>query len=153
MTKIPPRYIENIADILERSIKNDLTLTDVFPEVVGGLLQLEKHPQYEWTDPNHELVAISFEEHATEKEYDQELINMTLQFWSDFCKLNNPNVQKVAGHTAALDYFSQVAYQLNDDVTQAKIATEYETSSGTVSTHYRRMADGLDEMIMTVHEE
>src|SRR5699024_2285187 len=47
----------------------------------------------------------------------------------------------------ALDYLIQITFVEDTTVTQAQVAKEYGTSPGTVSTNYRRLADGMADQI------
>lgn len=152
MIQLPGDYIENIGFLIDEKTPHDLTLKDVFPEFLDDILNLENDDFFIWDRKEYEIVATLYEEHARKKEYEEELIYLTMQFWSDFCELNQPIIYKTAAHAAALDYFSQVEFQPFTSTTQAQLAKEYGTSAGTISKHYRRMDEDFD-LILNLKED
>lgn len=150
MIEVPGENWEDISSLLDNKLPAELTLTDVFPFFLADLLQLQNEPEFEWISLPHEEVADLFEVHAMEKGYHEELIHTALQFWNDFCRVNNPIVRKPAGHAAALDYFSQVELRPFTDVTQKQLAHEYGTSVGTISNHYGKFLENYN--LLTIPE-
>src|SRR5699024_3416446 len=127
-------------------------MRDVFPQLLADLLQLGKDPayvldQFDWNNYDHEIVAHIFKEHAIEKGYEEELIYMTIQYWSDYCNLKHPTIRKHAANAAGLDYFSQVEFLPFTKVTQSQLAREYGASAGTISNHYNKLSDEFDNIL------
>lgn len=153
MIQIPSVFSDEISFLLEEKLPVDVSLKEVFPFFLADLLQMEDKPGFEWMSLPHEEVADMFEVHALEKEYHQELIHMTLQFWNDFCHVNNPIVRKPASYAAALDYFSQVEFRPFTSVTQTQLAQEYGTSAGTISNHYGKFSNDYDLILQLSTEK
>lgn len=152
MIQMPGHYKEEVCELITERMPEDLTMKSVFPQFLADIHNLGTHTEYDmdpldWEHPGHEAVAYLFKEHATKKGYDEKLIQVTIQYWSDYCKLEAPIIRKHAAHAAALDYFSQVEFLPFTDVTQAELAKEYGTSAGTISNHYNRISNGLDSVV------
>lgn len=152
MIQVPEMFMEIIEDLIEEGIGDNLSIKDVFPHLIRGLFQLVTEPPMEWDHIDHEIVASIFQDHATEKGYDEKFIQMAAQFWNDFCGMNDPIIRKHEAHAAALDYFVQVDMMLSTDVTQTQLAQEYGTSAGTISNHYRKLSDDF-ELLLFEHDQ
>ncbi len=151
MIQVPKEQKEAIVALIDQNLPEDVTIGEVFPQFLADVLTLGKQPSptaditsLDWDHFTHLRVAQAFLAHATEKGYDEKLIHTTIHFWQDYCKMNFPNVRKPEAHAAALDYFSQRSFLLFTDVTQAELAKEYGTSSGTISNHYKKLEDTFD---------
>lgn len=147
MVQLPGVHVQEISDLISEKLPDDLTMKDVFPQFLADVLSpipALDMDQLSWEHIDHEIVAHLFLEHATKKGYDNELIQMTIQFWSEYCKLKYPIIRKHAAHAAALDYFSQVEFFPFTDVTQTELAKEYGTSAGTISNHYGRLSEEFE---------
>lgn len=149
--QLPGIFKEEIIDIIEQKIPEELLLNDVFPDFLVEILQLGSEP-LEWMRYEHELVTGLFIQHAKRKKYDDELINQVIFYWNEYCRMNDPIIGKVEAHAAALDYFSQAVIVEFKNVTQAKIAKEYNVSASTISTHFRRLLEAID-LIMNMQED
>lgn len=150
--QLPEVHAETISELVNDKLPTDVTMKDVFPQILADMFDQDRNPkvdmsQFDWHHIEHKKVALTFIEHARQKGYDEELIQMTIQYWSDYCSLRHPTVRKHAAHAAALDYFSQTDFSAFTDATQAKLAKEYETSPGTISNHYRKLTEDYDSVV------
>src|SRR5699024_1857923 len=149
---LPGKHLREVTDLIDEKLPVDLSMKEAFPQLLADLLQLGNSPayaldQFDWNNYDHEIVALLFKEHATEKGYDEELIYMTFRYWSDYCNLNNLTIRKHAANAAALDYFSHVEFLPFTKVTQSQLAKEYGTSAGTISNHYNKLSNKFDDIL------
>lgn len=153
MIQLPEIYILKIIDLIEEETQSGLTIKEIYPHFIGELLHIANEPIMEWDRLSHETVASIFQAHARKKEYDEEFVQLAVEFWNDYCGMNDPIIRKNEAYAAALDYFMQVDIMLDTEFTQAQLAKEYGTSAGTISNHYRKLSEDLELVNLENDEE
>lgn len=153
MTQLPGMFIQEIERLIEDNLQKNLTIKEDYPYFIEDLFQLGSGSTMKWEHVDHEIVASIFQEHVIAKGYDEKLVQMAIQFWNDYCGMNDPIIRKHAGHAAALDYFVQADIMLSADFTQAQLAKEYETSAGTISNHYQRLSEDYELLFIDEDQE
>lgn len=148
MIDFPEEFEDEILDLIEEKTQDGLTIKEVYPQFVEGMLQLGNKPVLEWDHITHEIVATLFEKHAIKKGYEDKFVQIAIEFWNDYCGMNDPIIRKYESHAAALDYFMQADLMFSTEFTQAQLAKEYGTSAGTISNHYRKMSQDFDLLML-----
>lgn len=147
MIEIPKEHEDHILNLLDNIESNNEELDDVFPEFLAESIHPHEEYTFEWFDPRHEMVARLFVKHMMEKELDEVFIQAGVLLWNTYCHRQNPIIRKLGSYAAALEYLIHLTFVEDTTITQAQIAREYDTSPGTVSTNYRRLADEVAKEI------
>lgn len=131
-------YIE----LLDTYSKKDGGLKGNFPQFLQEALQ-SGATEFVWEHPQHEEVANLFAEKMETNEIDDDTIGIGITLWNDFCKKENPTIQKTEPYAAALDFYIQKEVLQKPDVRQVQVAEQYDTSPSTLSRIYRNMVNVL----------
>lgn len=118
-------------------------LNKKFPDFLAEvLLETKTSPALTWNNQLHEKVAEVLASKLEAKNVDTEMVSKGVQLWNDFCQKENPVFKKPEAYAAALEYYIHTNYT-GESVTQSQLAKEYQTTSGTVSSNYRKLKNAL----------
>lgn len=121
------------------------TISGHFPDFYAKALTGQH--ENKWISPSQERVGQLFAEHMVDKNMNDSVINTGITLWNQYCTKENPTIHKIASYAAALDYLTQKVNGTNNEVKQSELAEEYGTSSSSVSTNYRKLANSLEKEI------
>src|SRR5699024_2333303 len=144
--EFPNEGEDYILNLLSEIDINEDKLNDVFPEFLANVIQPETENELDWPSPTHEMVAQLFTKHMLEKDMDEMVIQAGILLWNTYCLRHDPIIKKLGAYAAALEYFMHQTFLENHHITQAQMAKEYGTSSGTVSTNFRKLFNEIQAL-------
>lgn len=147
--ELPSDTREDLIDIAEPYIDGEQGLINTFPNFLAQLMVPEN--ALEWDRLDHEMVADLFRAHMVNKDYEMNIINTGISIWNRYCNEKDPTFKKLGPHAAALEYLITEALLPDVQITQKQLAKEYDTTTGSISTNYRKLIEHVDEM--TLHSE
>lgn len=137
MIQVSENQTDQILEIVDAFKASAEKKEDIYPGLLAKIIQPSE--DFKWTHTEHELVADLFTDHMNKKGFERELIAKGVMLWNEYCNHNNPNIRKREGYAAALEYIVQQNFAEDATVTQAQLAKEYGTTSGTISTNSRKL--------------
>lgn len=143
-------------DIIKLAVEYDAKqggLNEHFPKFLTDvLLETSNVNVLTWNNQLHERVADVLTNKLGEKSVDPETISKAVQLWSDYCDKENPVFKKPEAYAAALEYYIHTNFT-GESVTQSQLAKEYQTTSGTVSTNYRKLKQAFESNQKEIMEQ
>src|SRR5699024_8210117 len=133
-----------IKEVLDRFDLDEFTMREIYPSFIGKIIE-PYEDDLVWPKPIHEEVAQQFSFHMDQKNVDANIIYSGILFWNHYCLEHNPSVIKTSTYAAALDYFICLVLLDDVNVTQAALAKEYNVSMASISTHYQKFIDELEQ--------
>lgn len=143
MLEIYDHAKESVLQLQQDFLNEDQQLAENFPAFLLAVLEIDE--QLSWDLPIHEEVVALFTNHLKEKDIPEEMVIIGVLIWYEFCKKNQPNIKNSTSHAAGLEYFFHTYILENSDVTQKQLADEYGTTSGAISTNYRKILTSVEE--------
>jgi uncharacterized protein len=135
---------ERIKEIISEYTANGQGFSKDFPKFLADVL-VRSMDEVEWSNPLHEQVAQLFADHLVQKNIADNIIFNGVSLWKAYCDQENPTLKNVESYAASLEYLVQKNLIGNNDVTQGQLAEEYNTSAGTISTNYRKLASIIEQ--------
>lgn len=141
---VPKENIDLVTDLLEDYDLDHEPMNELFPEWLSEIIY-PSHNELEWIDEKHEIVAEEFAMHMEIKDVDEKAIALGILFWNIYCSKYNPKIVKVNTYVASLEYFISLSLLEDFSVTQSEIAKKYNVSTTTISSHWNKFVQELEQ--------